>query len=41
MNKRLKTSGAYILAYWRLKTNREENLTKYAGSIFEYVKNGH
>jgi len=25
-------------AHCRLKTNMEENLTKYAGSIYEYVK---
>jgi len=31
----LKPSGA---AYWRLKANREENLTKYAGSIYANVK---
>ena len=25
-------------AWWRLKTNREENLTKHAGSVHAYVK---
>jgi len=34
MNKRLKSSGA---GYWRLKANREENLTICAGSIYTYV----
>jgi len=35
MSKRLKPSGA---AYQRLKANREESLTKYAGSVDAYVK---
>jgi len=35
MSKRLKTSSA---AYRKLKANREENLTKHAGSIYAYVK---
>jgi len=35
MIKRLKLSGA---TYCSLKANREENLTKYAGSIYAYVQ---
>jgi len=35
MSKRLKPSG---VTYWRLEANREENLTKYAGSINAYLK---
>jgi len=35
MSKRLKQSGA---AYSRVKTNREENWTKYVGSIDKYIK---
>jgi len=34
-SKRLKPSGA---AYQKIKTNREENLTNYGGSIYAYVK---
>jgi len=25
-------------AYWRLKTNTEENLTKHVGFVYAYVK---
>jgi len=35
MGKRLKPSGA---AYRRLKANKEENLTRYAESVYAYVK---
>jgi len=35
MSKRLELSGA---SHCRMKTNREENLTKYAGSIYAYAK---
>jgi len=35
MSKRLRPSGA---VHWRLKVNREENLTKYVVSIYEYGK---
>jgi len=35
MSKRLRPSGA---VHWRLKANKEENLTKYVVSIYEYGK---
>jgi len=35
MSKRLRPSCAF---HWRLKANREENLTKYVGSIYEHGK---